>query len=397
VAAGQTIGAQSSGSAVQTPPPASDDYRSQFSDFLKDSYVGFSGGSINYPFNAGQILPGFKATGIDVPHLAVRVTLFGHEFNKYISGELGYMRPFKFVNLRDIAGPGADRSLWFAMGDITVKGKVPVGPKFSIYGETGLAIVNRAAAEINPTVVAVAAEAFGSARFGAGFDYHVDPSWDVTAGASYVPAHPEHNQSAISFASLGVRYTMREVPQERVQEIHDTGYFFPHNIVELGFTANTAGYGANNALAGTVFYGGLIQVSRGGTLRYLRNVYHTKRTFSLDFGASVGYWKTAANRDGFVTASVYPVLRFTAIRTKPADFYLMYSLAGPTLISERFLDSTDTGSRFTFQDMLAIGMFAGRSRHVMIEVGINHFSNGNMFAKNPGVKIPLTLGLGYTF
>jgi hypothetical protein len=30
-------------------------------------------------------------------------------------------------------------------------------------------------------------------------------------------------------------------------------------------------------------------------------------------------------------------------------------------------------------------------------VKINHYSNGNVFTDNAGVKVPLTFGFGYTF
>jgi hypothetical protein len=85
------------------------------------------------------------------------------------------------------------------------------------------------------------------------------------------------------------------------------------------------------------------------------------------------------------------------LRTRPADFYLSYSLAGPTYISRVELDGLDTGHRFTFQDFIGTGMFLGRRRSVTIGLKINHYSNGNIFTENAGVKIPLTLALGYVF
>ena len=95
--------------------------------------------------------------------------------------------------------------------------------------------------------------------------------------------------------------------------------------------------------------------------------------------------------------SAYPLLRFTFLRRRPADVYFAYSLAGPTYISRVFLDGLNTGRHFTFQDFMSLGVFAGRDRHLNVNVKINHFSNGNIFTQNAGVKIPLTFGVGYAF
>ena len=99
----------------------------------------------------------------------------------------------------------------------------------------------------------------------------------------------------------------------------------------------------------------------------------------------------------FFTLSAYPLLRFTLVRTKPADFYICYSLAGPTYISRSIIDSLDTGRHFTFQDFIGMGVFVGEHRNISIGVKINHYSNGNVFTDNAGVKVPLTFGFGYAF
>ena len=98
-----------------------------------------------------------------------------------------------------------------------------------------------------------------------------------------------------------------------------------------------------------------------------------------------------------MTLSAYPLLRFTILRTRPADVWAMYSLAGPTYISKTIIDGRDTGRRFTFQDFMGAGAFAGKGRRVSLSVKINHYSNGNLFAENAGVKVPITFSIGYTF
>ena len=58
------------------------------------------------------------------------------------------------------------------------------------------------------------------------------------------------------------------------------------------------------------------------------------------------------------------------------------------------LDGRDTGERFTFQDFMGVGAFLGKTRRMNVELGVKHYSNGNIFTENPGIKIPLTLTLG---
>ena len=91
------------------------------------------------------------------------------------------------------------------------------------------------------------------------------------------------------------------------------------------------------------------------------------------------------------------MFRFTAVRTKPADLYFMYSVAGPTFISKTRIDGNETGRHFTFQDMMGMGVFAGKSRKLNAEINIGHYSNGNLFSENAGVKIPLTFNVGWAF
>jgi hypothetical protein len=141
--------------------------------------------------------------------------------------------------------------------------------------------------------------------------------------------------------------------------------------------------------------GGHAKVDFGIAPHFERNVFHTRKVFALDVGASAGFYKTRQNDERFFTLSAYPLFRFTFLRARRADMYFAYSLAGPTYISKIVLDGLDTGRHFTFQDFMGIGWFVGRERNMTIGVKINHYSNGNIFTQNAGVKIPLTFSVGY--
>jgi len=138
-------------------------------------------------------------------------------------------------------------------------------------------------------------------------------------------------------------------------------------------------------------------VERGVTFTYQRNVFHGTKTFSLDWGASMGYFQSNAEKEKFFTLSVFPVFRFTFLHSKTVDMYFFYSVAGPAYISKNIVDGKDLGEKFTFQDHMGTGVFIGEQRKLNIELKIGHYSNGDIFPGNEGVKIPLALNLGYTF
>jgi hypothetical protein len=61
------------------------------------------------------------------------------------------------------------------------------------------------------------------------------------------------------------------------------------------------------------------------------------------------------------------------------------------------LDGLPTGKHFTFQDFMALGVFVGPNRRLNLELNLNHYSNGNIFTENAGVKVPLAVKVGYAF
>jgi len=46
---------------------------------------------------------------------------------------------------------------------------------------------------------------------------------------------------------------------------------------------------------------------------------------------------------------------------------------------------------------MVLGGFFGKDRRYNAELRISHYSNGNIFPANDGVKIPLTFNIGYIF
>src|SRR5258705_4723054 len=83
------------------------DKRAQYPPALVNSCFSVNIGYINYSFSKKQLEPGYTAESVHVPHTAVRI-LFGHQFNKYLSAQISYMRPVSFVEYKNINGSGTN-------------------------------------------------------------------------------------------------------------------------------------------------------------------------------------------------------------------------------------------------------------------------------------------------
>ena len=383
---------------ASAPPAAADESRAQYPPILANSFVSLRVGHLGYPFSQQHLEPGHTAGDLAVPHIAAQAVLFGHHFGKYVSAQASYMRPVKYVKYRDLDGTGATRSVWMHFGTVTMLARVPLGDRVSIVGEAGLGFSSRNGFELDEVPLIRDAQ-FASLLTGAGVEYRLSPSLDFVAGAFYLPARARDNHPRTVFSSAGVRYNLRPLSPAQVAETVAAGYHFPKHIVQAGFATDAFGYGANHLFSKTipVFWGGHVEVQRSvASVHYQRNLFHTRKVFSIDLGASVGRWRTRGG-DDFTTVSVFPLLRFTLLRRSMADLYFGYSLAGPTYISTLILDGLHTGRHFTFQDFMALGMFVGPNRRLNLELNLNHYSNGNIFTENAGVKVPLAVKVGYAF
>jgi len=373
--------------------------RAQFSDFLSHAYFGLDVGYINYPFSNDQLKEGFTSESIKVPHTAVRLTLLGYRFNKYLSAEINYMRPVSWVRYEDINGAKWNLPVFMNLATIVLKPSLPLNKDFSLNGEAGFALVTRRGIEMDQNKL-IEDATYASVSVGGGIGYHLNEKWELLVHASFSPSNNEEKQPATSFYSAGFKYKLRKLPEETVKRNSESGFIFPHQVLQIGYSTSQPGYGVNNFFSKKplpIFWGGHVQVRRGVTLNYQRNIFHTRKVFSLEWGASVAYWKSNENGEEFYTASLYPLLRFTVIRTKPIDIYFNYSVAGPSYISKTTIDEVETGKKFTFQDFMGMGVYAGKNRKLNAEFKIAHYSNGNLFPQNDGVMIPLTFSLGFTF
>lgn len=372
-----------------------EDDRGQYPLLLRNSYIDFNLGYINYPFTNSQLSSGSIAESIDVKHLGMRIIL-GHRFNKYLSGQIGYMKPLKQLVFENINVDQSNHSLWLHEGTFSVCPQLPVSKNFAIFGEAGLAVVTRRGFEINDTFI-IDDATYGTVLFGGGFEYQLNNNWDLVASTLYSPAKDKFNQPYTIFYSGGVRFNLNPLPPNVVEQNATTPFIFPRNILQFAYSTNVLGYSLNNFFSHGIFFGGRAEVADGVWARYQRNVFHTRKIFSLDVGTSFGYWKSDINDDDFFTISAFPLFRLTFLHTKPADIYFQYSIAGPSYISRITIDDKDTGEHFTFQDFMGVGAFFGSKRNFDAEINLNHYSNGNIFPHNDAVKVPLSFSVGYCF
>lgn len=382
-----------------TQPSPDGDGRAQYPALLANSFASINVGYIAYPFSEQQLEAGHRVGSIQVPHVAARAVLFGHHFGKYLSAQATYMRPVKYVKYLGVDGSPDTHTVWMHFGTVTLLARAPLNERLALYGESGLAVNNRSGFEIGDRSV-VRDLHFTSPLVGGGIEYRITNAVDLVAGSTYIPKRSRGEQPYTLLSSAGLRYNMRRLSAEQVAETVAARFVFPGHLIQAGYTTDAVGFGLNHFVSKTVpiFWGGHVRVKRSVlTLTYQRNLFHTKKIFGLDLGGSFAQWTSQANQDVFRTLSLYPLARFTLVRSAPADVYFGYSVAGPSYISREVIDGLDMGGHFTFQDFMALGVFAGSRRHFNFEVNLNHYSNGNILRDNAGVRIPLTFKLGYAF
>lgn len=374
--------------------------RIQYPPGLINGNFGVSIGYLHYNFTEKQLEPGFTVSSVRIPPVGVRVNLIGHRFNKYLSANIHYMRPVGWVEYKNVNGDQSTHTVWMNIAGLTLQAQVPLRPKISWYGEGGLGIITRKGFKINNNW-AIKDASYSTVFLETGLRYHLNRKWDLLASLSFSPQNGEVKQPATCFYAAGFTYNMKALTQEILEQKRKAGNKFPRNTIQIGVATNGLGYGVNNFASKKspipFFWGGNAEVSKGFSVHYHRNIFHAKKVFSFDWGVSAGVWQTRLQKQGFFTLSAFPVLRFNVIHGKNADGYFYYSIAGPSYISRTTLDNELTGRHFTFQDMIGIGSFIGKNRKINAEINIAHFSNGNIYPYNAGVKVPLTFCLGYCF
>ncbi|MCF8453838.1 MAG: acyloxyacyl hydrolase [Pedobacter sp.] len=377
---------------------------------MQKSYFEVNLGYINYPFSAAQLEPGYSLNSVTVPHMAVRLVLWGYNFNDYLSTQVTYMRPVAWVKYSYKENGDNriyNRSVWTNVGGFTLKGNIPIASGFTAYGEAGLGIITRAGFNDSLNRPVVKDANYATFLFGAGLKYKLDEKWNLQLITNYSPASNQRNQPYTSFVGTGFAYTFAPYNERQLKKTKDLGMIHPKQWLQIGYTSNILGYGVNNLVSNKyfpIFWGGMAHVKQGLSINYQRNVFHSAKVFALDWGINASVWQTTGKhnntqleKQNFFTFSIFPVFRLNFLHTPKVDAYFYYTVAAPSFISEKIIDGFDTGKHFTFMDNMGAGVFFGKQRNYNAELKIGHYSNGNIFPSNDAVKIPLSLNLGYAF
>ena len=347
------------------------DDRLQYPLILQKAYFGIDIGAISYPFSNAHLASGYSAETISNPREGVRITLFGYHFTPGLSARITYMRPVDWVDYKNINGDGRKHTVWMNIGGLSVRQVIPLFPKFSLTAEAGLAVITRHGFKIGRMPV-VADASYATVGLGAALEYQLNSKWDLNVYASYSPGRAALKQPSTSFIAGGFNYNMHALTKTPSTEERNSKAF-PKQTVQFAATTNMFGYAVNHFFGEgkvPVFWGGNVAVESGVAINYRRNIFHTRKTFSLDLGGSIGSWESNQLEESFFAISLYPVMRFNFLRLDLADLYFLYSVAGPCYISRAILDGYDTGKHFTFRDYMGIGGYFGRHGMLNGEISI---------------------------
>jgi hypothetical protein len=383
--------------AQAAPEP---DTRTQYPPLLANGFFGLNLGAIDVPLTAAQLQPGFRAASIRTPRPALQITLFGREFNRYLSGEMNYTRSMEWATYDNINGTGQRHSVWVVLGEFKLRARFPLTSRTFAYGDAGIAITSRHGASMADHATLVKNAHYPALLVGGGLGYRVNERWSLLAGVTRAAASQTHRQPRALLFSSGVRYHFRPLPAARVERALRGSRLFPKHVVTIGYAAGLVGFGPNRFFSKTIpiFWGGNLTVDRGFMLRYEQNLFHTEKWLAFDLGVSLARWRVTATSEHLGSLSVNPTLRFIVMRARSADLHVSYSLGGPAWLSRSEFNGVPIGTnRFSFQDRMDVSILAGKTRQFAIGVGLNHYSNGNLFPINPGIAVPLTLTLGYAF
>ena len=137
------------------------------------------------------------------------------------------------------------------------------------------------------------------------------------------------------------------------------------------------------------------KAAHGATAEYLYNIFNTKHVLSLYAGLAASWWERQSK--SLFVASGFLEFRFWLWRHGWAKPFVTWSIAGPSLMSNYRFGNTNLGGHFIWRDTLGVGVTLGQEQQLDITVRVQHYSNGDFLAKNPGMDVPIVITVGYAF
>ncbi len=261
---------------------------------FNDSWLDLTAGFNEYGFTNDNLKPGFTAEGIQNSNPAFRISL-GHNFNRYLALSVSLMRGTDWVHYLDVMPNGGHKKgVWLSLFGLTLKPMLPLGDRFTLYGEAGPGFISRHGFEIyiEPAMQSVIESAFITTPLvGGGFLYRLSEHFLLDWNILYGFPQNGQNQPFTFYTGVGLQYLFGN---------HDASHYvrsceFPLNSLQLAYTNNdffyvdAAPYFSPPSIP--IFFTGSIKIENAALLQYERNFYHTAKYFSLEWGLSVGRWR----------------------------------------------------------------------------------------------------------
>ena len=276
--------------------------KTQFTNFLANSYYSLNFGGIFYPFSNDNLIEGYQTETFSRNWFSGRL-LLGHKLSEEVSVQFGTMRPaswFKYDNVNNI---GYERSVWINAWSLSLKKDVKLQEKTSFYVEAGVANLTRFGFAINDKVIYDDAH-YASLIYGFGFQYRLSKKWRLSANGTFLPKSTKYNQPSISQASLGFEYHLQQVDDKTADKNATNEYFFPTNIFQVSYGTGEIGFGFNQFFGMSlpvgdfesfgipIFWVGEVKAQHAISLTYQRLIYRSEKIFSLDWGVSATYFQS---------------------------------------------------------------------------------------------------------
>lgn len=366
---------------------------------LDELYLSANFGVINVNYTEDLLQGDLETTGITGRNAFAGRFSVGYHLTEKWDVEFSVMRPGAWVQYEFDEPRKFDKSVWTNIWALSGRRNFRLFSNTRLYVEAGISNVARTGFKINKEVV------IPSVRYiypiaSTGLLYPISSKIDASLNFTYSPKNGKYDQPSTSFLAGGIVFHVRETSEEVKSSYLNTEYAFPDHLLQFAYASDFAGFDINRQFSSgldtsiPIFWLGDVFVENGISASYQKNIFHTEKSFSFSAGASMSYYNPQKG-DSFFTVSVFPVIKWWFLRTKPVDLYFNYSLIGPAYISSSILDNIDTGEEFTFQDFMGIGFLFGKERKYNLDLKIAHYSNGNIFTENPGVAVPLSISFGY--
>lgn len=374
--------------------PAMPDPNTEMPAIFNNSWIGVSMGYKKTYFTNSDVVPGFEPESIKDGIAALRATI-GHYFNPYLAMSISLLRG---AHSNKFYYPNETYSVSESLFALTLRPTLPLNANLALFLEGGAGFISRKGFDKLSVQVVNDNDIF-TGVLGGGIYFNLPYNIFLDLETEYSPRIQSQKQPAIFYVGFGFNYLLKDT-HSHIQ--HDKQYWFPQHVLQLDYVNENIFY-ADVARYFTppksipVFFDGHIKVGQGLALTYEKTVFHTYKNFSIEWGWSVSQWQSRNLHQDFYTVSIFPEIKVWIFRRPSFDFYFTYSLAGPSYISRVYIDNSDSGSNFTFQDFLGFGAFLGKSKRVALNLRIVHYSNGNSLPHNPGVCAPILVGLAVAF